>query len=437
MKSACPDPRSRSSGTLPETLARNGSRVPSGCESKIASRQSDANSELERLDAALDGLAALEAACVAVEGEPGIGKTHLLTQLRANAEERGFLVLAGSATEFERDLPFSVWVDALDAYVASQELDLDEAWNADLVDELAGVIPSLLPHSDGKRGSVADERYRAHRAVRRLLELLAREQSLVVVLDDLHWSDEASLELLAALLRREPDAPVLLAVGFRPAAAPAALSAALAVPSAQRIVLEPLSEAQANLLLGDLEPREAATIYRHGGGNPFYLEQLRRAREEGRLSAAIDAAGVDTDVAGVAVPAAVAASLAEEVGSLPTEQQALLWGAAVAGEPFEPDLAAAIAELPHAEGLRALDELIARDLVRPTPVPRQFVFRHPLVRRAVYESSTGRLAARGPRSRSRRTRREGRRRSRARPPRRAVRRPGRRGGDLAPARGRE
>ena len=350
--------------------------------------------ELERLDAALDGLAALEAACVAVEGEPGIGKTHLLTQLRANAEERGFLVLAGSATEFERDLPFSVWVDALDAYVASQELDLEEAWNADLVDELAGVLPSLEPRGDGKRGSVADERYRAHRAVRRLLELLAREQPLVIVLDDLHWSDEASLELLAALLRREPDAPVLLAVGFRPAAAPAALSAALAVPSAQRIVLEALSEVQANLLLGDLEPREAATIYRHGGGNPFYLEQLRRAREEGRLSAAIDAAGVDTDL-GVAVPAAVAASLAEEVGSLPAEQQSLLSGAAVAGEPFEPDLAAAIAELTHAEGLRALDELIARDLVRATPLPRQFVFRHPLVRRAVYEKAPAgwRLAA--------------------------------------------
>ena len=66
---------------------------------------------------------------------------------------------------------------------------------------------------------------------------------------------------------------------------------------------------------------------------------------------------------------------------------ALLRGAAVAGEPFEPDLAAAIAELPHAEGLGALDELIARDLVRTTPVPRQFVFRHPLVRRAVYEKA--------------------------------------------------
>ena len=213
------------------------------------------------------------------------------------------------------------------------------------------------------------------------------KQPLVLVLDDLHWSDEASSELLGALLRRGPEAPVMLAVAFRPAHAPEGLTAALAVPSVRRIIVEPLTEAQATSLLGDLEPRAAATIYRHGGGNPFYLEQLKRARKEGRLPAAVESAVSDIDVAGVPVPAAVAASLAEELASLPAAELALLRAAAVAGEPFEPDLAAAIAELPRPEGLRALDALLALDLVRPTPVPRQFVFRHPLVRRAVYETA--------------------------------------------------
>ena len=95
------------------------------------------------------------------------------------------------------------------------------------------------------------------------------------------------------------------------------------------------------------------------------------------------------------VPAAVAASLAEELGSLAPAERRLLESAAVAGEPFEPDLAAAIAELSPADGLAALDALLDVDLVRPTAVPRRFAFRHPLVRRAVYESSRGgwRLAA--------------------------------------------
>jgi DNA-binding NarL/FixJ family response regulator len=346
-------------------------------------------SELEQLEAALDALG-LRSACVAVEGEPGIGKTRLLSELRHCAEERGCLVLSGAATEFERDLPFSVWVDALDAYVASQETGVNGAWDAQLVGELAEVLPSLRRSGGTVHSSVADERYRAHRAVRRLLELLASDRPLVLVLDDLHWSDGASLELLAALLRRGTEAPVLLALGFRSGQAPTRLVAALAVPSAWRIALAPLTEAQAAQLLGELDPEPAAAIYRHGGGNPFYLEQLARAGA--RLTHAL---GNEAGDGAAGVPAAVAASLEDELASLSAPERALLEAAAVAGEPFEPDLAAEIAQLSEADGLAALDVLLTRDLVRPTPVPRRFVFRHPLVRRAVYESARGgwRLAA--------------------------------------------
>ena len=89
------------------------------------------------------------------------------------------------------------------------------------------------------------------------------------------------------------------------------------------------------------------------------------------------------------MPPAVAASLAEELEPLSPAARALLDAAAVAGEPFEPDLATVIAELSPAEGFAALDDLLSLDLVRPTQVPRRFVFRHPLVRRGVYESARG------------------------------------------------
>jgi DNA-binding CsgD family transcriptional regulator/tetratricopeptide (TPR) repeat protein len=347
--------------------------------------------ELDRLEAALDGLDEAALACLTVEGEPGIGKTRLLAELRERAEGRGHLVLSGSATEFERDMPFGVWVDALDAYVASQDPGTHEDWDAELLDELAGVLPSLRSSGRAPDSALADERYRAHRAARRLLELLAGSAPVVVVLDDLHWSDGASIELIGALLRRGPDAPVLLALSFRPGQAPSRLAAALAVPSVDRLVLEQLSEAEAAELLGGIPAAAAADIYRHGGGNPFYLEQLGRTRAAGRLPAAPYSDGNGDG----GVPGAVAASLAEELESLSPAARALLDAAAVAGEPFEPDLAAAIAELAPADGLTALDELLARDLIRPTQVPRRFAFRHPLIRRAVYESAGGgwRLAA--------------------------------------------
>ncbi len=177
---------------------------------------------------------------------------------------------------------------------------------------------------------------------------------------------------------------------FRPGQAPARLATALAVRSARRITLRQLDEAQAGELLGDLDARSAAMIFRHGGGNPFYLEQLARAKEEGKLEAALGERGT-----AAGVPPAVAASLAEELAALSQTERVLLEAAAVAGEPFEPDVAAAIAELPEDEALAALDALLANELLRPTTVPRRFIFRHPLVRRAVYESARGgwRLAA--------------------------------------------
>ena len=82
------------------------------------------------------------------------------------------MVLSGAAAEFEREMPFSVWVDALDAYVASQDFAGHDSWDDDLAAELAQVLPSLRG-SNGADGAVADERYRAHRAVSRLLRLIA------------------------------------------------------------------------------------------------------------------------------------------------------------------------------------------------------------------------------------------------------------------------
>src|SRR4051794_520468 len=343
--------------------------------------------ELDALEAALDALDQGTPGCVAIEGEPGIGKTRLLSELRARSEKRGHLVLTGVAAEFERHVPFSVWVDALDAYAASQDLASRAAWSDELATELGAVLPSLRADGATPDDALADERYRAHRAVTGLLSILSEDQALVLVLDDLHWSDGASLELIASLVRRGTSAPVLLVLSLRPGQAPERLTGALAAPGVVRLALGHLTEEQAGALLAGVDEASAAAIYRHGGGNPFYLEQLARVPAEQLAGEAASAEG--------GVPAAVRAALTDELDSLSDAGRALLDGAAVAGEPFEPDLAAAIAEIDPAEALRALDDLLAVDLVRATDVPRRFTFRHPLVRRAVYEAPPGgwRLAA--------------------------------------------
>ena len=81
--------------------------------------------------------------------------------------------------------------------------------------------------AERRRETLQHERYRMHRAVRELLGLLAATKPLVLVLDDVHWADSGSVELIGALLRRPPAAPVLMALAVRPRQVPERLSAAL------------------------------------------------------------------------------------------------------------------------------------------------------------------------------------------------------------------
>jgi hypothetical protein len=118
---------------------------------------------------------------------------------------------------------------------------------------------------------VLDERYRAHRAVRELLERLAATGRLALVLDDVHWADPASIELLSGLLRRPPQAMVLLALALRPRQAlsrlAAALEQAVRAGALDRLELQVLSEAEAEELLGrSLHPRAARAVYEDSGG---------------------------------------------------------------------------------------------------------------------------------------------------------------------------
>jgi ATP/maltotriose-dependent transcriptional regulator MalT len=342
--------------------------------------------ELEALERALSEADQGGTAAVAVVGEPGIGKTRLLAELEVRADAGGRLVLAGSASELEGDLPFSVFVDALDEYVRGLDPSALERLGEDVRAELAHVFPSLSRLSSADRPAVQHERYRTHGAVRSLLEHLAATRTVVLVLDDLHWADGASVELLGALLRRPPAAPLLIALGLRPRGGSERLSATLERAhrggELGRIELGALSREEAGELLGDtVDAERARALFEESGGNPFYLEQLARSASTAASSAPDRGEG--------GVPSAVAASLSEELARLSEPGRLVLEGAAVAGDPFEPELAAAAAGTSEAEATSALDELLRLDLVRPTDVPRRFRFRHPLVRRAVYESTAG------------------------------------------------
>lgn len=342
------------------------------------------DSELELLGRLLEETCARNPRFVFVTGEPGIGKTCLLLELVRKAEGRGCLALRGSAAEFERELPFGLVVDAFDEYLESLDPREFNRLSPEDLGELAGVFPALSSQGPGsEQPTTAAERFRAHHAVRDLMERLASTQPLVVMLDDLHWADGASLELTSYLLRHPPRGAVMLAATLRSGQADRALMATIEraikeTEVVQPIALGPLTRADARTLIASVGGAERERIYETSGGNPFYLLEL--ALMSGDSNGASATRGSD------GVPEAISAAIIGELDALSTTARRLAEAAAVAGDPFELDLAASAAGMADSQALGALDELIGNDLVRPAEVPRRFHFRHPLVRRAVYES---------------------------------------------------
>jgi DNA-binding NarL/FixJ family response regulator/tetratricopeptide (TPR) repeat protein len=318
--------------------------------------------ELAAVARALAEVAGGSTRAFGVFGEMGLGKTALLAAAAERARAAGMLVLEGRGVEHERDVPFGVVVDALDDHVAT----LAPQRLAALERDLGPVLPALA------RAPVAGvaERFRQHRALRELLGQLGRERPLALLLDDLHWADEATVEFVLHLLRRPPRGAVLLALASRPVdPALRVLEAARGASGWEELTLEPLEREAALALLGGISDRER--VLRQAGGNPLFLRELAAGGSARTLVAAV----------------------ALELAALQPAPRALAQGAAVAGDRFDGELAAAAARM--APDAAALDALVAADLVRPTGEGRQFAFRHPLVRRAVYDAvpPTARLAA--------------------------------------------
>jgi predicted ATPase len=274
------------------------------------------------VDVIVAEVAAGSSHALAVCGEPGIGKTLLLEHLAGSAEAAGFLVVVGRV---------------------------------------------------GRNGQAPP-----------LAEPPAGGAPLLVVLDDVHRADPATVGLVDRLLRYPPGDRVLFGMGLRPQYAPRGMLGALRAGeragtlATSTVELGPLAADQADALLdGRLPEPVRARIREESGGNPFYLHELARW--------AAEPSGGPDDV-GPGVPSGIVASLREELGALPASAARLLSAAAVVGDPFEIGRAAAAAALPEGEALDLLNELCSRNLVRATEVPRCFTFRRPVLRRAAYRS---------------------------------------------------
>ncbi|TDC81664.1 helix-turn-helix transcriptional regulator [Micromonospora sp. KC606] len=314
---------------------------------------------VKQLAAAVDQVVVGRQTVVEISGEPGIGKTRLLAETCRLAAAAGLRVYAGQAWQLEQEVPFAILAEALQAAMARFN-DTD---------------PRLFMSEGWPDASPAD-RARIRTALRALLE---RDGPTALILDDLHWADSASLDLVEYLLRRPPRSPMLIAVSYRSAAPPRQVASAIVRlgSAAVRISPGPLRAEDLEALFGHESPARRALLLQASTGNPLYLQVLAKLRDE-QLAALCR----DTPTARDAdeVTSQVLATLASDVAALDESSRRVAIAAALVGDSAATSLVAHVADQPVGATLEALERLCAAGMGHLDSA--WFSFRHPLMRAA-------------------------------------------------------
>jgi DNA-binding SARP family transcriptional activator len=356
----------------PSDSAPTARRMP-GWQGRVPADLVERDDELRAVDSAVERLTAGEGGVVLFEGAAGIGKTRLLGELRDRAAARAAMVLGARAALLEREFGFGVVRQLLEP-VADPSLLEGPAAAARAVLSDAGTTEGTFPILNG---------------LFRLVERLAATRPVVLCVDDLQWSDPASLRFAAYLARRVGALPVLVAATIRtgePDADEALLGELAQEPVTIALTPRPLTadatRQLVHLRLGeDADTAFSAACHEVTAGNPLLLGQLLSALAVEHVSPTASAAAGVRDIGQVAVARTVllrlrrlrepAVAVARAVAVL-GEQPGLPAVAALAGAD-EAAAAAAIRALARAEILRG-DESLG--------------FVHPLIRDAVYSEFT-------------------------------------------------
>lgn len=342
--------------------------------------------ELARLTGVLTRAKEGDPHAVLIAGDAGVGKTRTLTEAATHAADTGMTVLTGHCVDLgDVGLPYLPFTEILGV------LATDERFTAALAAHPA--VNPLLGTGDGTPDT--GNRLRLFEGMASLLSDVADITPLLLVLEDLHWADQSSRDLLRFLLSRgllqspasgTPPHPLAIFASYRADdlhrrhPLRPLLAELVRLPAVDRLELRPMPDAEVARLVralrtGAVSDTTVRRIVDRAEGNAFYAEEL--------LAATADTLPGDTGPASGAMPSGLADVLLIRIEQLSDTAQQVLRTAAVAGRRVEHDLLRDAVQLPEDELESALREAVGRQLLVPGD-DATYSFRHALTREAVY-----------------------------------------------------
>jgi class 3 adenylate cyclase len=365
--------------------------------------------ERDVLDTARKESASGDRRAVLISGEAGMGKTRLVTEVARAAHDAGAVVLYGRCDE-DLAIPYQPWVEAISHYVAHAGGEVLASHDQGRLAELARLVPdlyrSVLDLPPPVSTDAATERHLLFTAVADLLGEIAGSAPCVVVLDDLHWADRPTIQLLRHVIARVDLGAILVIATYRDTDLDAGHPMTEAIAALHResgvdlLSLAGLGDVEVVALLESIAGHElpdagvslAHAVRAETDGNPFFVgEVLRHLAETGAIAQEADGRWVAaTDLAGVGLPSSVRAVIGQRIRRLGEQAHQVLAVAAVVGREFDLDVLVAASQLGEDHVLDALDAATAAGLVAEAPgVPDRYTFLHALVQHTLYDEQAG------------------------------------------------